>query len=152
MSFLNPTRSVPSIVLIFRALGVPSPQCVFQHPGRGAFADRRHSRAGWLLRDDGRLKADHGGSASIDERLDRLSRLNPDDREAIRTLSAEIRETLGEIASETAGKGAAARAYFSIGSPFADQSLKPPAIELTFLKPSRCSVCAARSERPPLAQ
>ena len=56
------------------------------------------------------------------------------------------------VASETAGKGAAARAYFSIGSPFADQSLKPPAIELTFLKPSRCSVCAARSERPPLAQ
>src|SRR5438094_8089799 len=28
---------------------------------------------------------------SIDERLDRLSRLNPDDRVAIRTLSAEIR-------------------------------------------------------------
>src|SRR5450759_286658 len=31
---------------------------------------------------------------SIDERLDRLSRLSPDDREAIRTLSAEIRQTL----------------------------------------------------------
>src|SRR5467141_1447982 len=31
---------------------------------------------------------------SIDERLDRLSRLNPDDRVAIRTLSAEIRRTL----------------------------------------------------------
>jgi pyruvate,water dikinase len=31
---------------------------------------------------------------SIDDRLDRLSRLNPDDREAIRTLSAEIRRTL----------------------------------------------------------
>ena len=30
---------------------------------------------------------------SIDERLDRLSRLDPDDREAIRTLSAEIRRT-----------------------------------------------------------
>ena len=29
---------------------------------------------------------------SIDDRLDRLSRLSPDDREAIRTLSAEIRE------------------------------------------------------------
>ena len=28
---------------------------------------------------------------SIDDRLDRLSRLSPDDREAIRTLSAEIR-------------------------------------------------------------
>ena len=35
---------------------------------------------------------------SIDDRLDQLSRLNPDDREAIRTLSAEIRRTLDEIA------------------------------------------------------
>ena len=35
---------------------------------------------------------------SIDERLDRLSRLNPDDREAINTLSAEIRRTLEAIA------------------------------------------------------
>jgi len=35
---------------------------------------------------------------SIDERLDRLSRLNPGDREAIRTLSAEIRRTLEGIA------------------------------------------------------
>ncbi|MFF1259472.1 rifamycin-inactivating phosphotransferase [Streptomyces sp. NPDC058321] len=35
---------------------------------------------------------------SIDDRLDRLSRLNPDDREAIRTLSAEIRRTIEEIA------------------------------------------------------
>src|SRR5260370_25140817 len=35
---------------------------------------------------------------SIDERLDRLSRLNPDDREAIRPLSAEIRPTLQGIA------------------------------------------------------
>ena len=35
---------------------------------------------------------------SIDDRLDRLSRLNPDDREMIRTISAEIRRTLEEIA------------------------------------------------------
>jgi pyruvate,water dikinase len=35
---------------------------------------------------------------SIDDRLDRLSRVNPDDREAIRTLSAEIRRTLEGIA------------------------------------------------------
>ncbi len=34
---------------------------------------------------------------SIDDRLDRLSHLNPDDREAIRTLSAEIRRTLEGI-------------------------------------------------------
>ncbi|WP_405861884.1 phosphoenolpyruvate synthase [Streptomyces sp. NBC_00090] len=35
---------------------------------------------------------------SIDERLDQLSRLNPDDREAIRKLSAQIRRTIEEIA------------------------------------------------------
>ena len=35
---------------------------------------------------------------SVDDRLDRLSRLGPDDREAIRTLSAEIRRTLEGIA------------------------------------------------------
>src|SRR4051812_12885199 len=35
---------------------------------------------------------------SIDDRLDQLSRLNPDDREATRTLSAEIRRTIEEIA------------------------------------------------------
>src|SRR5436309_15586414 len=35
---------------------------------------------------------------SIDERLDRLSRLNPDDRVAIRTLSAELRRALEGIA------------------------------------------------------
>src|SRR5438093_8940346 len=35
---------------------------------------------------------------SIDDRLDRLSRLKPDDREAIRTFSAEIRRTLEGIA------------------------------------------------------
>src|SRR5918997_1475387 len=36
---------------------------------------------------------------SIEDRLDRLSRLKPDDREAIRALSAEIRRTLEEIAT-----------------------------------------------------
>ena len=35
---------------------------------------------------------------SIDGRLDQLSRLNPDDREAIRTLSAEIRRTIEKVA------------------------------------------------------
>ncbi|MFI5490093.1 rifamycin-inactivating phosphotransferase [Micromonospora echinaurantiaca] len=34
---------------------------------------------------------------SIDDRLDQLSRVNPDDREAIRTLSAEIRRTIEGI-------------------------------------------------------
>src|SRR5215207_2360968 len=35
---------------------------------------------------------------SIDDRLDQLSRLAPDDRAAIRTLSAEIRQTIEAIA------------------------------------------------------
>ncbi|HET8907645.1 MAG TPA: rifamycin-inactivating phosphotransferase [Ktedonobacterales bacterium] len=35
---------------------------------------------------------------TIDDRLDRLARLKPDDQEATRTLSAEIRRTLEEIA------------------------------------------------------
>src|SRR5688500_19145186 len=35
---------------------------------------------------------------SIDDRLDRLSRLEPDDREAIRGLSLEIRQTLEAVA------------------------------------------------------
>src|SRR5438046_1404265 len=35
---------------------------------------------------------------TVDDRLDRLSRLKPDDREAIRALSAEIRRTLEGIA------------------------------------------------------
>ncbi|MET9604111.1 rifamycin-inactivating phosphotransferase [Streptomyces sp. NPDC006512] len=35
---------------------------------------------------------------SIGDRLDQLSRLNPDDREAVRTLSAEIRRTIEGIA------------------------------------------------------
>jgi phosphoenolpyruvate synthase/pyruvate phosphate dikinase len=42
-----------------------------------------------------RIMAD---APSIDERLDRLSRLSPDDREAIRTLSAEIRQIVEGVA------------------------------------------------------
>jgi pyruvate,water dikinase len=38
------------------------------------------------------------GAPSIDERLDRLSRQSPDDREAIRTRSAAIRRTIERIA------------------------------------------------------
>ncbi len=38
------------------------------------------------------------GVPSIDDLLDRLSQLTPDDREAIRTLSAELRKALEEIA------------------------------------------------------
>ena len=39
-----------------------------------------------------------GDAPSLTERLDRLSRLEPDDRESIRTLSAEIRQTIEGMA------------------------------------------------------
>ncbi|MDT0441964.1 rifamycin-inactivating phosphotransferase [Streptomyces johnsoniae] len=38
------------------------------------------------------------GAPSVDDRLDQLSRVDPDDREAIRTLSAQLRLTIEEIA------------------------------------------------------
>jgi pyruvate,water dikinase len=56
-----------------------------------------HVPAGFCVTTDAfrRVMAD---APSIDDRLDRLSRLNPDDRDAIRTLSAEIRRTLEAVA------------------------------------------------------
>src|SRR6202171_2706479 len=54
---------------------------------------------------------------SIDDRLDRLSRLNPDDREVIRTLSAEIRRTLGGIALPDDLAGAITRSLVRLGGP-----------------------------------
>jgi pyruvate,water dikinase len=45
-----------------------------------------------------RCMADAPSISSIDDRLDRLSRLQPDDRKTIRALSAEIRETVEGIA------------------------------------------------------
>ncbi len=53
---------------------------------------------------------------SIDERLDRLSRLNPDDRESIRTLSAEIRRTLEGIAIPDDLAAAITRALAGLGA------------------------------------
>jgi pyruvate,water dikinase len=52
---------------------------------------------------------------SIDERLDQLSRLNPDDREAIRTLSAEIRRTLEGVAPPGDLAAAITRALARLG-------------------------------------
>src|SRR2546429_739685 len=52
---------------------------------------------------------------SIDDRLDQLSRLNPDDREAIRTLSAEIRRTVEEIAIPGDLAAAITRALAQLG-------------------------------------
>jgi pyruvate,water dikinase len=52
---------------------------------------------------------------SIDDRLTRLSRLNPDDREAVRTLSAEIRRTLEGIAIPEDLAAAITRALARLG-------------------------------------
>ncbi|MEO3923367.1 rifamycin-inactivating phosphotransferase [Micromonosporaceae bacterium B7E4] len=52
---------------------------------------------------------------SIDDRLDQLSRLNPDDREAIRTLSAEIRRTIEGIAVPGDLAAAITRALAQLG-------------------------------------
>ena len=52
---------------------------------------------------------------SIDDRLDRLSRLNADDREGIRTLSAEIRRTLEGIAIPDDLAAAITRALARLG-------------------------------------
>jgi len=52
---------------------------------------------------------------SIDDRLDRLSRLNPEDREAIRTLSAEIRRTIEGIAIPADLAAAITRALAQLG-------------------------------------
>ena len=55
-----------------------------------------HVPAGYCVTTDAfrRVMAD---APSIDDRLDQLSRLNPDDRDAIRTLSAEIRDSVEAI-------------------------------------------------------
>ena len=59
---------------------------------------RRGPRAGRVLRDD---RTRSGGRwrtrRPLDDRLDRLARLGPHDRDAIRTLSAEIRRSVEEI-------------------------------------------------------
>lgn len=52
---------------------------------------------------------------SIDERLDQLSRLNPDDREAIRTLSAQVRRTIEEVAMPGDLAAAITRALARLG-------------------------------------
>jgi phosphoenolpyruvate synthase/pyruvate phosphate dikinase len=56
---------------------------------------------------------------SIDDRLDQLSRLNPDDREVIRTLSAEIRQTIEGIAIPDDLAVAITRALAQLGQPAA---------------------------------
>jgi len=52
---------------------------------------------------------------SIDERIDRLSRLSPDDRDAIRTLGAEIRRTIERIPIPADVAAAIAHAVAGLG-------------------------------------
>ncbi|WP_405104005.1 rifamycin-inactivating phosphotransferase [Micromonospora sp. NBC_01412] len=51
----------------------------------------------------------------IDDQLDRLSRLNPDDREAIRTFSAEIRRTIAGVVLPDDVAAAITRALTELG-------------------------------------
>jgi pyruvate,water dikinase len=66
------------------------------HLGALSRIDGVHVPAGFCVTTDAfrRIMAE---APSIDERLDRLSRLNPDDREAIRELSADVRRTIEGI-------------------------------------------------------
>src|SRR5205809_6220751 len=67
------------------------------HLGELSRIERIRVPAGFCVTTDGfrRIMAE---APSIDDQLDRLPRLNPDDRNAIRKLSAEIRRTLEGIA------------------------------------------------------
>ncbi len=67
------------------------------HLGELAQIEGIHVPAGFCVTTNAfqRIMAD---ASSIDDRLDRLSHVNPDDREAIRTLSAEIRRSLAGVA------------------------------------------------------
>ncbi|MFF3749096.1 rifamycin-inactivating phosphotransferase [Streptomyces sp. NPDC002018] len=56
---------------------------------------------------------------SIDDQLDQLSRLNPDDREAVRTLSARMRRTIEGIAVPGDLVAAITRALAPLGEPAA---------------------------------
>ncbi len=84
------------------------------HLGELSQVDGIHVPAGFCVTTAAfrRVMAD---APSIDERLDQLSRLNPDDRGAIRTLSAEIRRTLEGIAIPDDVTAAITRAVAQFG-------------------------------------
>src|SRR3954468_8306103 len=67
------------------------------HLGGLSRIDGIHVPAGFCVTTDA-FRRIMAKAPSIDDRLDQLSRLNPDDREATRTFSAEIRRTIEEIA------------------------------------------------------
>src|SRR5215218_827241 len=66
------------------------------HLGELSRIEGIHVPAGYCVTTDAfrRVMAE---APSIDDRLDQLSRLNPDDRDAIRALSAEIRRSVEGI-------------------------------------------------------
>src|SRR5215218_1123091 len=84
------------------------------HLGRLSRIDGIRVPAGFCVTTDAfrRIMAE---APSIDDRLDQLSRLDPDDREAIRTLSADIRRTLEEIAIPDDLAAAITRALAQLG-------------------------------------
>ncbi|MDQ1514721.1 MAG: rifampicin phosphotransferase, partial [Actinomycetota bacterium] len=67
------------------------------HLGELSRIEGLHVPAGFCVTTDA-FRGVLAEAPSIDDRLDRLSRLKPDDREAIRTLSEEIRRTLEGVA------------------------------------------------------
>src|SRR5262245_5951346 len=86
------------------------------HLGELSRIDGVRVPAGFCLTTDAfrRIMAE---TPSIDDRLDQLSRLNPDDRAAIRTLSAEIRRTIEGIAIPGDLAAAITRALARLGEP-----------------------------------
>ena len=63
------------------------------HLGELSRIEGVHVPAGFCVTTDA-FRRITAGAPAFDDQLDRLSRLSPDDREAIRTLSAEIRRTM----------------------------------------------------------
>ncbi|MBB5802762.1 pyruvate,water dikinase [Saccharothrix ecbatanensis] len=84
------------------------------HLGELARVEGVHVPAGFCVTTDAfqRVMAD---ARSIDDRLDRLSRLRLDDREEIRTLSAEIRRTVDGVAVPCDVVTAVTRAVAGLG-------------------------------------
>ena len=77
---------------------------------------------------------------SIDDRLDRLSRLKPDDRETIRALSAEIRRTIEALAIPDDLAAAITGALARLGE-------QPPAPSAPVLRPRTCRRPPSRASR-----
>src|SRR4051812_23575626 len=84
------------------------------HLGELARIEGIHVPAGFCVTTDA-FRRIMEESPSIDDRLGRLSRLNPDDREAVRRLLAEIRQTIEESAIPVDLAAAITRALAQLG-------------------------------------